>query len=171
MAAPGEKFELSTTGKRSTILSSLSLLRSLTLLVCSDTMWAGESRHEVGSSKLVMRSSTRRQVIDSSMNTSLSMLITDQLGELIEWLLPASPGLRVHQLIATSDELTLLMASTHSEACCPLCGQSSARVHSHYTRTDAGICLGQRSRYGYVSRCIVFSVRIPPAHARSLPNR
>ena len=63
------------------------------------------------------------------------MLITDQLGELIEWLLPASPGLRVHQLIATSDELTLLMASTHSEACCPLCGQSSARVHSHYTRT------------------------------------
>ncbi len=41
------------------------------------------------------------------------MLITDQLGELIEWLLPTSPGFRVHQLRVASDELTLLVASTH----------------------------------------------------------
>lgn len=117
------------------VMSLESAPHLLISLGCSVPMCCKLSGLDDDSSKLLMRSSTRRQVIDSSMNTSLRMLITDQLGELIEWLLPASPGLRVHQLIATSDELTLLMASTHSEACCPLCGQSSARVHSHYTRT------------------------------------
>ncbi len=49
--------------------------------------------------------------------------------------MPASLGLRVHQLMVSSDELTLVMASSRSEACCPLCGEESSRVHSRYTRT------------------------------------
>ncbi|HEY4387866.1 MAG TPA: transposase family protein [Ktedonobacteraceae bacterium] len=48
--------------------------------------------------------------------------------------MPASLGLRVYQLIMASNELTLCLASSQSEACCPLCGQSTTRVHSHYTR-------------------------------------
>jgi transposase len=105
------------------------------LFVCSTTMSGKLGGLDDGSSKLLMRNSTRRQVIYSSMKTSFTVLTTDQLGERIEWLLPASPGLRVHQLLVASNELTLLMVSTHSEACCPLCGQSTARVHSRYTRT------------------------------------
>jgi transposase len=69
------------------------------------------------------------------MNTALILYSTNQLDELIERLIPASQGLRVHQLTMASGELTLLMASSRSEACCPLCGQPTTRVHSHYTRT------------------------------------
>ena len=57
------------------------------------------------------------------------------LEKLIEWLLPPSLGLRVHQLMVTSDDLMLIMASSRSEACCPLCKQKTQRMHSRYTRT------------------------------------
>src|SRR5260221_1170613 len=69
------------------------------------------------------------------MNTALILYSTNDLDDLIERLMPASQGLRVHQLTLASDELTLLMATSRSEACWPLCGQPTARVHSHYTRT------------------------------------
>ena len=69
------------------------------------------------------------------MKTSSILSATDPIEKLIECLLPASLGLRVHQLIVTSDELRLIMASPRSEACCPLCGQKTQRMHSRYTRT------------------------------------
>src|SRR6266581_10630 len=88
-----------------------------------------------GSSKLLMISSTRWQVIQWRMKTSSILSATDPLEKLIEWLLPASLGLRVQQLMVTSDELMLIMASSRSEACCPLCKQKTQRMHSRYTRT------------------------------------
>src|SRR6266699_609603 len=69
------------------------------------------------------------------MKTSSILLSTDPLEELIERLIPASLGLRVHQLAIASDELTLLLASSQSQARCPVCGQASAGVHSRYTRS------------------------------------
>src|SRR6266699_590778 len=69
------------------------------------------------------------------MKTSSILLSTDHLEELIERLIPASLGLRVHQLAIASDELTLLLASSQSQARCPVCGQASAGVHSRYTRS------------------------------------
>ena len=74
-------------------------------------------------------------MIDWRMNTASILFTTDQLGELIEQLIPASAGWHRHQLILAPEELTLLMSSSRSEACCPLCGQTSTRVHSHYSRT------------------------------------
>ena len=64
-----------------------------------------------GSSKLLMISVPRGQVIYLRMKTSSMWFTTDQLGELIEQLIPLSPGLRVQQLLLTADELTLLIRS------------------------------------------------------------
>ncbi len=69
------------------------------------------------------------------MKTSSILFATDHLDELIEWLVPASQGLRMQQLMVASDELTLVLASSRAEACCPLCGQVTTRVHSRYQRT------------------------------------
>jgi transposase len=69
------------------------------------------------------------------MNTSSILFSTNQVGDLIEQFLPASLELRVHQVTVASEELTLVLASSQSEVCCPLCGQPSARVHSRYMRT------------------------------------
>jgi transposase len=69
------------------------------------------------------------------MNTSSILYSTDPLDELIKRLMPPSLGLRVHQLLLASDELTLVMTSSRSEACCPLCGQKTSRVHSRSSRT------------------------------------
>jgi transposase len=69
------------------------------------------------------------------MKTSSILYSTDPLDELIKRLMPPSLGLRVHQLLVASDELTLVMACSRSEACCPLCGQKTSRVHSRYSRT------------------------------------
>jgi hypothetical protein len=49
------------------------------------------------------------------MNTSSILFTTDQLGKLLEQLLPASSGLCVHQLLVAADALTLLIASTHGD--------------------------------------------------------
>ncbi|TMC24454.1 MAG: transposase family protein [Chloroflexi bacterium] len=69
------------------------------------------------------------------MKTASIFSSTDNLGDLIELFLPAPQGLRMHQLVVTSDELILQLVSSRSEARCPVCGQMSARTHSHYQRT------------------------------------
>src|SRR5215472_3713053 len=69
------------------------------------------------------------------MKTSSILFSTDRLDELIGWLMPACQGLRVQRLIGTSEELTLVLASSRAEACCPLCGQATTRVHSRDPRT------------------------------------
>jgi len=55
-------------------------------------------------------------------------------------LLPLTvPGLHVLDLTLADQVLTLELAATAPDAACPLCGQSSIRVHSHYARHPADL--------------------------------
>jgi len=48
-------------------------------------------------------------------------------------------GFEFEQLVVKSDAVTILMRATASIGVCPLCGQPSSQVHSHYTRTLADL--------------------------------
>jgi len=52
-------------------------------------------------------------------------------------LLPDSEHLRLDSLAVASDArtLTLVLASTQTTSCCPLCGTPTTRIHSRYIRT------------------------------------
>ena len=52
-------------------------------------------------------------------------------------LLPKVPGLRLMGTSIATDTLTFTLASTSLPVSCPLCGQQTARLHSHYRRTVA----------------------------------
>jgi transposase len=55
-------------------------------------------------------------------------------------LLPLLPaGLSVLRVLPKSDRITILTASTGTASICPLCGKSSDRVHSYYTRILADL--------------------------------
>jgi transposase len=49
--------------------------------------------------------------------------------------MPACLPLRLHELVVAADDVTLVLASCQSAACCPLCGQPTTRAHSRYSRT------------------------------------
>ncbi len=68
------------------------------------------------------------------MKTS-SLLSTDHLEELVERLLPVCLPLRLRELVVTAQDVTLGLICDQSVATCPLCGEPSRRVHSHYSRT------------------------------------
>ncbi len=69
------------------------------------------------------------------MQTFFSWDATDRLEILIEQLIPASGKLRMQQLRLSSEGLTLVLVSLQTEGQCPVCGQSTRRVHSTYMRT------------------------------------
>ncbi len=69
------------------------------------------------------------------MKISSRLCSTDHLEELVKRLLPVCLPLRLQELVVTAQEVTLVLVSGQSAACCPLCEEPSARVHSHYTRT------------------------------------
>jgi transposase len=69
------------------------------------------------------------------MKTSSLLFATDHLEELIKRLMPACLPLRLHELVVAADDVTLVLASCQSAACCPLCGQPITRAHSRYSRT------------------------------------
>lgn len=58
---------------------------------------------------------------------------------LTDLLLPDIPGLSFDGFTSEIDAITLIMTSTQPAACCPLCGQSSSRQHSHYERTPGDL--------------------------------
>ncbi len=66
----------------------------------------------------------------------------------IEALLGLPEGLEVVSVDVTDQEVTLTVVSTQQHPCCPLCGRSASRVHSHYRRqlTDMS-CAGRRVRF------------------------
>src|SRR5437899_3430134 len=68
------------------------------------------------------------------MKTAAIFSATDHLGPFIEQFLPASQGLRMDHLVLASNELTLVLASSRTDACCPVCQEPSKRVHSRYQR-------------------------------------
>jgi transposase len=57
-------------------------------------------------------------------------------------LMPACLPLRLQELVVTAGEVTLMLVSGQSAACCPLCAEPSTRVHSRYTRTLADLPWG-----------------------------
>ena len=68
------------------------------------------------------------------MKTSSRLFSTDHLEELVKRLMPACLPLRLQELVVTAGEVTLMLVSSQSAACCPLCAKPSTRVHSRYTR-------------------------------------
>ena len=69
------------------------------------------------------------------MKTASILFSTNCIGDLIEQFLPESLKLRVDHITVAADELTLVLASAQTQACCPVCGQSTTHVHSRSTRS------------------------------------
>ena len=66
----------------------------------------------------------------------------------IEAVLGLPEGLEVVSGDVADQVITLTIISTQQNPCCPLCGRSASRVHSHYRRqlTDMS-CAGRRVRF------------------------
>src|SRR5215207_8180765 len=60
-------------------------------------------------------------------------------------LLPKAPGLKLQEVAINAETVSLSVESTCPSAACPLCGQETARLHSHYLRTLADLPWGGRS--------------------------
>src|SRR5215472_3513813 len=69
------------------------------------------------------------------MKRSLRLFATDHMEELIKWLMPSCLPLKLQELVVTDEDVTLMLVSSQSAACCPLCTEPSTRVQSHYRRT------------------------------------
>jgi transposase len=69
------------------------------------------------------------------MKTSSLLFSTDRLEELIKRLMPVCLPLRLQELMVRAEDVTLVLVSSQSASCCPLCAEPSTRVQSHYTRT------------------------------------
>jgi transposase len=54
-------------------------------------------------------------------------------------LLPDIPDLQLDQIQLADQMIMLTIRATHPSAACPICGQSSLRIHSRYTRTIADL--------------------------------
>jgi transposase len=65
----------------------------------------------------------------------------------LEAVLGLPEGLEVGSCDVAEQEITLTVISTQQNPCCPLCGSSTSRIHSHYHRqlTDMS-CAGRRVR-------------------------
>ena len=59
-------------------------------------------------------------------------------------LLPESPGLRLENVAIDAKTVSLSVASTRPSAACPVCENSSDRLHSHYLRTVTDLPWGGR---------------------------
>jgi len=60
-------------------------------------------------------------------------------SELPLTLLPKIPGLRLEDTFIDADTVLLTLASTSLPVACPLCGHTTARLHSHYRRSVADL--------------------------------
>ena len=60
-------------------------------------------------------------------------------------LLPKVPGLQLENVAIDAKTVSLSVASTRPSTSCPVCGQKTARLHSHYRRTVADLPWGSRS--------------------------
>jgi transposase len=67
-------------------------------------------------------------------------------------LLPESPGLRLENVAIDAETVSLSVASTRPSAACPVCENSSDRLHSHYLRTVTDLPWG--------GRCVRLSLRV-----------
>jgi transposase len=70
--------------------------------------------------------------------------VSDQGQALLAVLFPHLAGLRVHRVEDTGDAVMIVASCRAESACCPRCGQQSARVHGGYGRTVADGAAGGR---------------------------
>jgi transposase len=68
------------------------------------------------------------------MKTVSILSAKDPIEKVIKLLIPVQEKLELHELLITSEELTLVLASLQSLASCPVCGQETRRLHSTYMR-------------------------------------
>lgn len=59
-------------------------------------------------------------------------------------LLPRVPGLKLEDAAIDADTVSLTLASTSVPVACPVCGENTSRLHSHYGRTVADLPWGGR---------------------------
>lgn len=59
-------------------------------------------------------------------------------------LLPKVPGLKLENAAIDAETVSLTLASTLLPVACPICGQDTSRLHSHYGRTVADLPWGGR---------------------------
>ncbi len=70
--------------------------------------------------------------------------VPDQGEGLLAMLFPHLAGLRVHRVEDTGDAVVISASRRVRPACCPRCGQQSARVHGEYSRVVADGAVGGR---------------------------
>src|SRR5579864_8292634 len=70
--------------------------------------------------------------------------VGEQGQVLLAVLFPHLAGLRVHQVEDTGDAVMISASCRAEAACCPRCGQYSARVHGAYARVVADGAAGGR---------------------------
>ena len=70
--------------------------------------------------------------------------VSEQGQALLAVLFPHLAGLRVHRVEDAGDAVMIVASCRADSACCPRCGQASARVHGGYARTVADGAAGGR---------------------------
>jgi transposase len=70
--------------------------------------------------------------------------VSEQGGSLLTALFPHLAGLRVHRMEDIGDAVVISASCRAGGACCPRCGQESARVHGGYSRVVADGAAGGR---------------------------
>jgi transposase len=70
--------------------------------------------------------------------------VSGQGQALLAVLFPHLAGLRVHRVEDTGDAVMIVASCRAEAACCPRCGQESARVHGGYARMVADGAAGGR---------------------------
>jgi transposase len=70
--------------------------------------------------------------------------VSEQGQALLAVLFPHLAGLRVHRVEDTGDAVMIVASCRADSACCPRCGQESARVHGGYARMVADGAAGGR---------------------------
>jgi len=70
--------------------------------------------------------------------------VSEQGRALLAVLFPHLAGLRVHRVEDVGDAVMIVASCQAGSACCPRCGQASARVHGGYARTVADGAAGGR---------------------------
>jgi hypothetical protein len=70
--------------------------------------------------------------------------VSEQGQALLAVLFPHLAGLRVHRIEDVTDAVIIVASCRAEAACCPRCGQQSARVHGGYSRMVADGAAGGR---------------------------
>ena len=96
--------------------------------------------------------------------------MTLSIPSFVPRLLPHAPGVQLHAVTLTDQELVVVLVATSRSSPCPCCAHPSVRVHSHYHRTVADLpWAGRTVRIGLHVR--TFFCRTPTCSRRIFTER